>query len=62
MKKHRNYLGLWLILACAFGMFAVASTCEPLTFGSHRLRGSGIVAALTPPAADSASAVLIMPE
>lgn len=47
MKHH--YLSLWLLLLCAFAVFAISSAFDMPYLGSHRLRSSGIADALTPP-------------
>lgn len=38
----KNYIGLWLILVCAFVAFAYTSTIDGLAIGSHELKSSQI--------------------
>ena len=40
MKKH--YIELWLLLACAFAIFAVASAFEMPVIAGHQLKSSEI--------------------
>ncbi len=44
MKRH--YLSLWLLLLCAFALFAIASAFEMPTVAGHQLKSSGIADAL----------------
>ena len=47
MKHH--YLSLWLLLLCAFVIFAVSSAFDMPYLGEHQLKSSGIADALRPP-------------
>jgi len=43
----KNYLGLWLLLATAFAIFAVASAFDPISICGYELKSSGIYGTLT---------------
>lgn len=47
MKRH--YLSLWLLLLCAFVIFAVSSAFDMPYLGEYQLKSSGIADALRPP-------------
>lgn len=48
MKRHRNYLGMWMLTATAFLIFAVASAFEPLRVGDYTLHSAGFAKAVLP--------------
>lgn len=50
----KNYLGLWLLLACAFGIFALLSSFDSLKIGSWEPKSSEIAQTVT--GKDNASA------
>lgn len=64
MKKH--YIDLWLLLACAFAIFAVASAFEMPTIAGHQLKSSEIHSHIfgnnTPAPADSLCPVIASAE
>lgn len=51
MKRH--YTGLWLLLAVAFVVFAIASAFDMPVIAGHQLKSSGIASALFPEEPDT---------
>lgn len=52
----KSYIGLWLLLAAALGVFLLISAFSPVSLGEYELRDSGAYQALTAKRSDAAEA------